>query len=1446
MGTQGTGRKRSTKKERSTAEDDALNLIAREAEARLAAKRAARAEAREIRMKELERQQKELSNVKTESWRVRGHVAQLSVPCLEARTTLVSRLDKAFWFWCKRNGYDDDYSVMSGRASYASSDLYSFNGLSSSRNPGSAFKDYQSSLYEDSLCSGSRRVIGSTSHPLEYTSYRSSSSRASSRASLARASPVDNCGSVASFLRSAASSSGLPRDLDDVTIPDFSDVEDRDYLEKGSRAASALTAGTLTSLGGTSSRRGSGETAITVDAETSIREIKDALVEVEEKYRKAMVSNAQLDNEKNNLMYQVDVLKDSLMELEELLSESRREYEEKVKEYEREKHAHSVLQFQFNEMKDTLKQSEELLNALERQKEYTDAIRIERDELREEVVNLKDILKKHGIILGPDLNINGDSGEAEVDGSPSADPSSQPTPVSQTSPTEGNSMLGNTVATQLRSSGEEELDPEQCQAFEEAKENHLSSNMLSNVADVSTLETSSKEKPTEEQQRCLSTEEDTVKDNGLSKDSNVDDHLITEAKDVIICSTEAQGIVTSSEEHVPETETHEGGDLVKTSNPNLGETETKSSSVDAYSDNIRESCSIFEEQENQQKDVEERCLRNTEACPQQNVEQNVIKSFPDESVVAVSNTEPQQEPENAKEAENDEAEEIPSKSQPQGATASGKKKKKKKKGKKKGGIHDNKNQQKDGTDKEKGKTGKDIKSAAQGIMSTTEPEVDDSVTETLKESRVDQVKNEQDMRETKEIDGVETFSHNETLKELRMDNVADEHNKKQTLEMEKVEQVQTMAKTETISHVDTPKEVKLDHVLDEQTEEQRLENETEAAGAMRPTENFSHIETLEDSSTDPKKDEQDKEQTLENEEVRFPTGPVSETGISPSDLIERAESTDGLDIVCAPSVGNSQSGTDISTNGNFVHTESEMVDGVEDEVWSIDERKSENKTNNSEDTSETVGKENAEAESHVSGHGDAAADESDAIDYSESKDNTSVSLCSTDGVKNVSGSEPPPGLSADVNSACDDTPIEVSDRGLEEAAETVKDDEKPEQESFSVNVISPCLDGDNSELEPYRTEKEELDGDLREPESLVEPDSPSHDKRSNTPDSASLTNNSEKSLLETVVQDEQLADVESQTLQCEDQIDESNAEDSFETEEIDTINSPKEADETESFAEPHQSIEELAVAEDPEHKTSQNDEQSETNLCPLAEQLHEPNTDKSEDNDTSQPTLQDSDEDGEDEEGQSFDFDDMDVEAAIETNLPKDLIQEEVQQEVEVMSDESNNGSSGQYQNNTESNENTQDEPVESNDDKCSVDGGNQVDSSDEESDTKPQDNKNYLAHEEAASKDSENTENEVCEQQKNIPVEEEGVTDEPEPRPITEEGKVLNVGELVVAEENINQAVSLPVEEGLDASKYELQGEALVSPKSADEVATNKEPPQTGKDVKKNSKKGKGKGKED
>ncbi|XP_076405691.1 leucine-rich repeat flightless-interacting protein 1 isoform X31 [Peromyscus maniculatus bairdii] len=274
MGTQGSGRKRLPNRERLTAEDDALNQIAREAEARLAAKRAARAEAREIRMKELERQQKEVE-----------------------------------------------------------------------------------------------------------------------------------------------------------------ERPDKDFTEKGSRNMPSLSAATLASLGGTSSRRGSGDTSISMDTEASIREIKelnelkdqiqdvegkymqglkemkDSLAEVEEKYKKAMVSNAQLDNEKTNFMYQVDTLKDMLLELEEQLAESQRQYEEKNKEFEREKHAHSILQFQFAEVKEALRQREEMLEALERQKEFFDSIRSERDDLREETVKLKEELKKHGIIINSEIATNGETSD---------------------------------------------------------------------------------------------------------------------------------------------------------------------------------------------------------------------------------------------------------------------------------------------------------------------------------------------------------------------------------------------------------------------------------------------------------------------------------------------------------------------------------------------------------------------------------------------------------------------------------------------------------------------------------------------------------------------------------------------------------------------------------------------------------------------------------------------------------------------------------------------------------------------------------------------------------------------------------------------------------------------------------------------------------------------------
>ncbi|CAI9570107.1 unnamed protein product [Staurois parvus] len=290
-------------------------------------------------------------------------------------------------------------------------------------------RSQRGSLYDEGVSSSSRRS-SSSRPPSEYSCYLGSGSRASSRASSARASPV------------------------------VEERSDKDFGEKGSRPVSSLSAATLASLGGTSSRRGSGDTSISVDTEASIREIKDSLAEVEEKYKRSMVTNAQLDNEKTSLQYQVDTLREVLLEFEEELAESRRQYEEKHKECERQKHDQNILRFQLAEMKEALEQRESLLTeirqlqqkqensdleicdlketiewkdkkigALERQKEFFEPVRSERDALREEVTHLRDELKKHGI--APD-SVGTPNGDASLEPHVNADGRPDP-PIRATS-----------------------------------------------------------------------------------------------------------------------------------------------------------------------------------------------------------------------------------------------------------------------------------------------------------------------------------------------------------------------------------------------------------------------------------------------------------------------------------------------------------------------------------------------------------------------------------------------------------------------------------------------------------------------------------------------------------------------------------------------------------------------------------------------------------------------------------------------------------------------------------------------------------------------------------------------------------------------------------------------------------------------------------------------------
>ncbi|XP_036926595.1 leucine-rich repeat flightless-interacting protein 2 isoform X7 [Sturnira hondurensis] len=478
MGTPGSGRKRTPVKDRFSAEDEALSNIAREAEARLAAKRAARAEARDIRMRELERQQKEHSHHSfdrkwgqihkwlEDSERARySHRSSHRRPYLGVEDALSVRSlgshrnpskDITGTHWSRATTprrRDVMYDPLNDRSSRLSSLNHSYSHSYGMRKRSSgSHKDLLSGLYFDqrnysslrhsrpsaayytrssSLCSDPLATSKSTRASLTANSgllrsaslvslydgglYNPYGSRTpseysyySSRASSARSSPVLTDDDTASIVSSGRSSRGrresvvsaadyfsrsnrrgsVVSEVDDVSVPELAGLDeksDKQYAENYTRPSSRNSASATTPLSGNSSRRGSGDTSSLIDPDTSLSELRESLSEVEEKYKKAMVSNAQLDNEKNNLIYQVDTLKDVIEEQEEQMAEFYRENEEKSKELERQKHMCSVLQHKMNELKEGLRQRDELI-------------------------------EKHGLVIIPDGTPNGDVNHEPVVG----------------------------------------------------------------------------------------------------------------------------------------------------------------------------------------------------------------------------------------------------------------------------------------------------------------------------------------------------------------------------------------------------------------------------------------------------------------------------------------------------------------------------------------------------------------------------------------------------------------------------------------------------------------------------------------------------------------------------------------------------------------------------------------------------------------------------------------------------------------------------------------------------------------------------------------------------------------------------------------------------------------------------------------------------------------------
>ncbi|XP_064908121.1 leucine-rich repeat flightless-interacting protein 2 isoform X14 [Columba livia] len=451
MGTPGSGRKRTPVKDRFSAEDEALSNIAREAEARLAAKRAARAEARDIRMRELERQQKESSQhsydrkwAHIQKWmedseRARyshrssrhSYLSSLDVSgshrsraSTSRRRDLVydSTKDISSRYSVPSHAYSESHSSKK-KAAYSRKDLlsgiyYDQRNYSSLRHskPVPSYHTRSSSLYSDPVAT-TRSYRASLYGDGLYSSYSSrtpSEYSYSSRASSIRSSPMssdfsDQSETAADYFSRSNRRGSVVSDADDIQdLNSLEEKSEKSHSEIFSRPSSRNSI-SATPLSGNSSRRGSGDTSSLVDPDASLselrdiydlkdqihdvegrymqglKELKDSLAEVEEKYKKAMVSNAQLDNEKNNLVYQVDTLKDVIEEKEEQIAEFYRENEEKSKELERQKHTCSVLQHKLDELKEGLRQRDELI-------------------------------EKHGLVIIPDGTPNGDVNHESVVG----------------------------------------------------------------------------------------------------------------------------------------------------------------------------------------------------------------------------------------------------------------------------------------------------------------------------------------------------------------------------------------------------------------------------------------------------------------------------------------------------------------------------------------------------------------------------------------------------------------------------------------------------------------------------------------------------------------------------------------------------------------------------------------------------------------------------------------------------------------------------------------------------------------------------------------------------------------------------------------------------------------------------------------------------------------------
>ncbi|XP_030845887.1 leucine-rich repeat flightless-interacting protein 2 isoform X2 [Strongylocentrotus purpuratus] len=90
--------------------------------------------------------------------------------------------------------------------------------------------------------------------------------------------------------------------------------------------------------------------------------LKDAVADLEEKYKKSMMTNAQLDNEKSTLVYEVDCLKDVLADQEEHMMELSREARDKHRDLESKKRESVGLKREVEILREMVEQRDQLIS----------------------------------------------------------------------------------------------------------------------------------------------------------------------------------------------------------------------------------------------------------------------------------------------------------------------------------------------------------------------------------------------------------------------------------------------------------------------------------------------------------------------------------------------------------------------------------------------------------------------------------------------------------------------------------------------------------------------------------------------------------------------------------------------------------------------------------------------------------------------------------------------------------------------------------------------------------------------------------------------------------------------------------------------------------------------------------------------------------------------------